>query len=415
MREGYLNQYFRAIAIKRLSLVEASPEISHQHEYNGVTLLKDMFGTEVPRKNITTQFLFLSDEEDDLEAEGELTWYDARYNHPTRTEWRLYYPTNDVTRAASAGDALFICLKSDGTVLEIIAKRDTIIESQLFWLFNLSPDEETGRFRANMNLSDQAADKAGFVARMILYKIGIEISADQDDYSDLLIEKFGNVFPSSRDFSEFARSTVPDVDPIEDPDLALIKWYDRETEMFKSMERLIIQERLKEGFASGNQVDVDAFIQFSLSVNNRRKARAGLSLENHLEALFLLQQIQYSHTPITENRSKPDFIFPSIELYRDLDYPSEKLTMLGAKTTAKDRWRQVLEEADRIENKHLITLEGAISENQTNEMISRNLQLVVPIEIQRSYTPNQQNWLFSVKDFIDLVQERQEFSRKYSI
>ena len=89
--------------------------------------------------------------------------------------------------------------------------------------------------------------------------------------------------------------------------------------------------------------------------------------------------------------------------------------MLGAKTTAKDRWRQVLEEADRIQNKHLITLEGAISENQTNEMISRNLQLVVPVEIQRSYTQKQQDWLCSVRDFIDLVRERQEFSKKYSI
>ena len=55
--------------------------------------------------------------------------------------------------------------------------------------------------------------------------------------------------------------------------------------------------------------------------------------------------------------------------------------MLGSKTTAKDRWRQVLEEADRIKRKHLITLEGAISENQTKEIRSRTLQLVVPKEI----------------------------------
>ncbi|MBQ6968384.1 MAG: hypothetical protein IJP84_10855 [Lachnospiraceae bacterium] len=35
--------------------------------------------------------------------------------------------------------------------------------------------------------------------------------------------------------------------------------------------------------------DSSAFIKFSLSVNNRRKSRAGLSLENHLEALFIPQ------------------------------------------------------------------------------------------------------------------------------
>ena len=87
--------------------------------------------------------------------------------------------------------------------------------------------------------------------------------------------------------------------------------------------------------------------------------------------------------------------------------------MLGAKTTAKDRWRQVLEEADRITRKHLITLEGAISENQTNEMISRKLQLVVPKGIHATFTPVQQSWLYSVEDFLDEVRERQSFEDSY--
>ena len=139
------------------------------------------------------------------------------------------------------------------------------------------------------------------------------------------------------------------------------------------MERYLIQERLREGFITDNAVDVDAFIQFSLSVNNRRKSRAGLSFENHLEALFNSHRIRFSHTPITENRSKPDFIFPGIELYRDLNYPAEHLTMLGAKTTAKDRWRQVLE----------------------------------------TYTENQQRWLCSVEEFLSVVRDRQAFSETY--
>lgn len=412
MKAGYLNQYFISVAVKRLSQVEASPDISNQHEFNGVALLKNMFGTEVQKKVLPTQFIYLTDEDDDIEATGELTWYDARYNHPTRTEWRLYYPTNDVTTNASAGDALFICMKKDKTVLAIIAKKGSIVENQLFWLFDIIPNDSLGRFIANTDFTDSAADKVTFVARMILYKIGID-TIQEEDYSGILIEKFGNSFPLSKEFSEFARSTVTDADPITSPDETLIKWYDRETAMFKCMERLIIQKRLKDGFVVDDKVDVDAFIQFSLSVNNRRKSRAGLSLENHLEALFTANRILYSHTPITENKSKPDFIFPSIELYRNQSYPSEQLTMLGAKTTAKDRWRQVLEEADRIENKHLITLEGAISENQTNEMISRHLQLVVPQEIQASYSEAQREWLFSVRDFIELVNDRQVFYERY--
>lgn len=50
---------------------------------------------------------------------------------------------------------------------------------------------------------------------------------------------------------------------------------------------------------------------------------------------------------------KPDFIFPDGVSYHNFEFQADKLTMLGAKTTCKDRWRQVLNEADRIRDKHL--------------------------------------------------------------
>ena len=412
MEAGYLNQYFRAVALKRLSAVEANALVSNQHEYNGVSLLKNMFGESEPKKIIPAHFLYVTDEDDAIEDNGELTWYDARYNHPTRTEWRLYYPTNDVTVAAETGDSLFICMKSDGSVLEIIARKDTVIENQLFWLFGVRPEDDSNRFVAKTDMREQPSDKVRFTARMVLYTIGIQTLEDNEDYTDILIDRFGDNFPTTKEFSEFARSTV-ETDPVSDPDGTLLLWYDREEKMFMCMERHLIQERLMNGFNTDTGVDVDAFIRFSLSVNNRRKSRAGLSFENHLEALFKAHNIKYSHTPITENKSKPDFIFPSIDLYRDTGFPEEKLTMLGAKTTAKDRWRQVLEEADRIKRKHLITLEGAISENQTNEMISRKLQLVVPKDIHATYTDKQQTWLYSVENFLEEVKEKQQFADKY--
>ena len=135
-------------------------------------------------------------------------------------------------------------------------------------------------------------------------------------------------------------------------------------------------------------------------------------MENHIEALLKKQNILYSHTPVTENKSKPDFIFPCIEAYRDTSYPHLYLTMLGAKSTCKDRWRQVLYEADRIEKKHLLTLESAISENQTNEMIDKQLQLVLPLPIHETYTKTQRLWLYSVKMFLEEVKEKQIFYEK---
>ncbi len=74
--------------------------------------------------------------------------------------------------------------------------------------------------------------------------------------------------------------------------------------------------------------------------------------------------------------------------------------MLGAKSSCKERWRQVLAEADKIPRKHLLTLEPGISEPQTEQMEASNLQLVVPRGIQGSYTAAQQAWLWNLKHFI---------------
>lgn len=81
--------------------------------------------------------------------------------------------------------------------------------------------------------------------------------------------------------------------------------------------------------------------------------------------------------------------------------------MLGVKSTCKDRWRQVLAEADRIDDKHLLTLETAISTHQTDEMAAKHLQLVLPRGLHQTYTPAQQVWLMDMAAFTDLVRSRQ--------
>ena len=66
----------------------------------------------------------------------------------------------------------------------------------------------------------------------------------------------------------------------------------------------------------------------------------------------------------------------------------------------------MLAEADRISNKHLFTLEPAISEQQTDEMKSRSLQLVLPRSLHASFTPDQRGWLVDLRGFIRLVSSR---------
>ncbi|WP_151671813.1 type II restriction endonuclease [Nitrincola schmidtii] len=76
-------------------------------------------------------------------------------------------------------------------------------------------------------------------------------------------------------------------------------------------------------------------------------------------------------------------------------------------SSCKDRWRQVLAEADRVKKKHLLTLEAAISKSQTDEMQSKQLQLVIPKALHDSYLEEQKAWLLSVSDFSSYVLERQ--------
>jgi hypothetical protein len=82
------------------------------------------------------------------------------------------------------------------------------------------------------------------------------------------------------------------------------------------------------------------------------------------------------------------------------------LTMLGVKTTCKDRWRQVISEAKRIDDKHLLTLESPISPAQTDEMRDHRIQLVIPRSLHEPYKPEQRQWLMGVDDFIAMARER---------
>ena len=117
--------------------------------------------------------------------------------------------------------------------------------------------------------------------------------------------------------------------------------------------------------------------------------------------------VRYKRHATTENKATPDFLFPGKLEYEDPNFDTLKLTMLGVKYSCKERWRQVLAEADRIEKKNLLTLEPSISTDQTDEMRSKNLQLVVPRKLQETYALKQQNWLIDVRTFTTFVKSLQ--------
>ena len=111
---------------------------------------------------------------------------------------------------------------------------------------------------------------------------------------------------------------------------------------------------------------------------------------------------------MTERKNRPDFLFPGIQYYKNTEFDISLLTMLAAKTSAKDRWRQVLSEAVKIKRKHLITLEPAISKDQTDEMEEQNIQLVIPQTLFNTFSDIQIKEFINLFDFITIVKERQK-------
>ncbi len=214
-------------------------------------------------------------------------------------------------------------------------------------------------------------------------------------------------FPASEEMSAAARRIYEAVygqsgDGFSGPDKSLIEWTNMEYTLFRALEYARYGELIAGGFSS-----VEEFVRVANMVLNRRKSRAGKSLEHHLCAIFDSRQIAYTAQAVTEGNKRPDFLFPSAEAYHDRSFPVERLTSLAAKTTCKDRWRQVINEADRLKSrpKFLCTLQQGISGAQMDEMQAENVILVVPRPYIRTYPADRQSRIWTVEGFVRYVQE----------
>lgn len=401
MKRGFLRDHFVGVGVKRLTAVDAEPRSSNQHEIGTTKDMREQFLGEDEKRRFDATYIWLDDEQAHPVAQSYATHYDTRRDQPHRSaEWRLYYPSNSVTEAMREGDSLFLAMDRSGHLWFIAAQQGSTSEHQVSWLFGVQPESQ--RFASRELTGDRT--EIDFAARSILDHLGVEVDIEDADRLEAIVEDFGTDFPSTAEFSETARRTLPDVDPRDDPDAALLAWLDHEESLFRHLERRVVAQRLRQGFADGDDVDVDGFIRFSLSVQNRRKSRMGQSLEHNVAAVFRAHEVAFVRGAVTENNHRPDFLFPSLEAYRAA--PAQGwpcLAMMGAKSSCKERWRQVLTEADKIPGKHLLTLESSISVPQTDQMQSSNLQLVVPEPIHGTYREGQRAWLWTLRGFIEHV------------
>ncbi len=267
--------------------------------------------------------------------------------------------------------------------------------------FVLSSDEDIDEFFATFNLApgqtNQLIDVAGVV--------------EQDVKIAQLLREFANrfnSFPETKMMADGARDCFNSAYNINDsalkakPDEVLLNWVNAEYQLFKYMEEKVYSNIISKPFDN-----IDEFVQVANEVLNRRKSRAGKSLEHHLAKIFTSNDLVFEEQAITEDNKKPDFLFPNSECYHNIEFPADDLIVLGAKTTCKDRWRQVLTEANRVDIKFLFTLQQGVSKNQLREMRDSNLKLVVPQQYIKSFPQEYQSEIGNLHDFISMVRIKQ--------
>lgn len=183
------------------------------------------------------------------------------------------------------------------------------------------------------------------------------------------------------------------------PNERLIRRRMCEYEVFLSVEEAVELPVIQAGFTS-----IDEFVARAQSILQRRKARSGLSMELHTREIFIEEGLQdgqdFAHDVESEPGRRPDFLFPSQERYRDPTFPAQSLRMLAVKTTCRDRWRQILNEADHIATKHLLTLQEGVSAGQFREMTTSGVRLVIPAALRSSYPKSIRPELVTLESFI---------------
>ncbi len=271
--------------------------------------------------------------------------------------------------------------------------------------FILNTDEDIQEFLDSFGLTPAETNRP-----IELSRVNPEVK--EKNAIDAFIADLTVDFPSSFDMSQAARMIQFDVYQnrrltITDPDSALLKWTEEEYRLFRAIEHDRYGGTVSRGFAT-----VDDFIALANQVLNRRKSRAGKSLEHHLSAIFDENRIEYTAQGVTEGNKKPDFLFPSEEAYHDMTFSIEKLCTLAAKTTCKDRWRQILNEADRLrdEHKYLCTMQQGISAAQMDEMQAEKVILVVPKPYINAYPSDRRDRIWTISRFVGYVKEMEGIS-----
>ena len=322
-----------------------------------------------------------------------IVWQNGRVTHST-VKWYGQKTRSEYRLTGFGRDFPFIAHDVVGELLVLIP--ETVSE---FRGYVLDTEDDIEEILAQLGVNP--------FRRWGVYHRGQVKEEDESECIERNFREFGktlNAFPTGDTFSEQTWRILQDC--IKEfarwpADKAIVRCMDTEFSLFKHVERQLCQSDLVRPFK-----DVDDFIATAQTILQRRRSRAGRSLENHVGHYLTAAGIPHKARPNIQGR--PAVIIPCEDAYRDETYPIEKLFVVGVKTTTRDRWPQFLKEGKRVERRHLITFQRGMAMSQLQEMQSAGIVLVVPQSLHKMYPSEKISGvpILTVQQFVDSVRER---------
>lgn len=325
--------------------------------------------------------------------EVRITWQDGRttdsvitwYGKETRSEYRLTRFGRDFPwRDADLVGALLVLVPTSPSA---------------FHAFVLELEDDIAELQAALGVEV-------FDRWTVFDSTGQEEPESEDQCIDRLFRAFAatvRAMPSGGELSAKARDSLNQcVENLRDRPLddQLLEWVKGEYRLFRLIERQVCQPLVARLFAS-----IDDFLKTAMTIIQRRKSRAGRSLENHFAHLLHESSVPFDARVRVDN-TLPDILIPGKKQYDDPAFPERKLIVVGVKTTCKDRWRQVLSEAPRVKKKHILTIQEGISARQLGEMQRSRVSLVVPRGLHDKYPSESPLALMDIGGFISFVRSQ---------
>ncbi|MES2414466.1 MAG: type II restriction endonuclease [Pseudomonadota bacterium] len=228
--------------------------------------------------------------------------------------------------------------------------------------------------------------------------------------------------------SEYLRAhELTNLDPyaIPNPGDAIMKISrDIEYSIYKRVERrhraaevlriLSVENGLKGGESLVNAVvrGYPALDATFLSASQHRKSRAGRSFEHHIFRLLTDGKIPFDEQAVTGGR-RPDFVLPSLKWLNAVDRDFNGAVILSAKTTLRERWKQVTLEKFNC-GLFLATVDDRISASAIDDMGTHGVTLVVPESLKKSKDTcyDLKNNVITFADFFvnELATKREKFA-----